>query len=67
MFRLYARMSTPKPAYGPNPAPKFHGYQEFFKDFIDISASPVFHQCLRDSILLEVEVVRNLQNFYSTN
>ncbi|CAF0715052.1 unnamed protein product [Brachionus calyciflorus] len=53
--RLNARMSTPNPHYGPNPAPKFIGYQEFFKDFIDISNSPRFHQCLKECISNEIE------------
>lgn len=56
-------MSTPDPNYGPNPGPKFTGYQEFFKDFIDISANPVFHQLLKDSLTLEINKVilnRNL-------
>lgn len=55
--RLNARMSTPNPHYGPNPAPKFIGYQEFFKDFIDLSSSPVFHQCLKESISNEIDLI----------
>jgi codanin-1 len=55
--RLNARMSTPKPNYGPNPAPKFIGYQEFFKEFIDLSSSPIFHQCLKDSLIYEIETI----------
>lgn len=50
-------MSTPNPHYGPNPAPKFIGYQEFFKEFIDLSNSPIFHQCLKDSISSEIETI----------
>ena len=50
-------MSTPKPNYGPNPSPIFFGYQEFFKEFIDISSSPVFHQYLKDNIANEIEMV----------
>jgi hypothetical protein len=52
-------MSTPDPNYGPNPAPKFIGYQEFFKDFIDISANQTFHQLLKDSLNLEIQKVLN--------
>lgn len=48
-------MSTPNPHYGPNPAPKFIGYQEFFKDFIEISNSPRFHQCLKEFISNEID------------
>jgi codanin-1 len=56
--RLNARLSTtPKPHYGPNPSPKFIGYQEFFKEFIDHSSSPVFHQCLKDSFANEIELI----------
>ena len=55
--RLNVRMSTPDPNYGPNPAPKFTGYQEFFKDFIDISANPTFQQLLKDSLNLEIQKV----------
>ena len=50
-------MSTPKPNYGPNPSPILFGYQEFFKEFIDISSSPVFHQYLKDNIANEIEMV----------
>ena len=50
-------MSTPKPHYGPNPTPKFNGYQEFFKEFIDLSSSPTFHNQLKDSIVHEIETV----------
>ena len=50
-------MSTPDPNYGPNPAPKFIGYQEFFKDFIDISANQTFNQLLKDSLNLEIRKV----------
>ena len=55
--RLNARMMTPKPNYGPNPSPIFFGYQEFFKDFIDISASPIFHQYLKDNLSNEIETI----------
>ena len=55
--RLNARMSTPNQYYGPNPAPRFLGYQEFFKEFIDYSCSPIFHQCLKDSFSHEIEKV----------
>jgi hypothetical protein len=50
-------MSTPKPHYGPNPAPKFIGYQEFFKEFIDLASSPIFHHQLKESISHEIEIV----------
>ncbi len=50
-------MSTPKPSYGPNPSPIFFGYQEFFKEFIDISSSPIFYQYLKDNIANEIEMV----------
>lgn len=50
-------MSTPNSNYGPNPSPKFLGYQEFFKEFIDISNSSVFHQCLKDNLSNEIETV----------
>ncbi len=50
-------MSTPNQNYGPNPVPKFLGYQEFFKEFIDLSCSPTFHQCLKDSLSHEIETV----------
>ena len=57
-------MSTPKPHYGPNPTPKFNGYQEFFKEFIDLSSSPTFHNQLKDSIVHEIENVLNLLVFF---
>jgi hypothetical protein len=55
--RLNARMSTPKPSYGPNPSPVFFGYQQFFKEFVDVSASPVFVQYLKDNIANEIETI----------
>jgi len=36
----------------------FLGYQEFFKEFIDISNSAIFYQCLKDNISNEVENVK---------
>jgi len=50
-------MSTPRVNYGPNPSPTFFGYQEFFKEFIDISSSPIFHQYLKDNISNEIELI----------
>lgn len=52
-------MITPNTHYGPIPEPKFIGYQEFFKDFIDLSTCPAFHQCLKDFISNEIESVSN--------
>ena len=57
-------MSTPKPHYGPNPTPKFIGYQEFFKEFIDLSSSPIFHHQLKDSIVHEIEIVSKLIKYF---
>ena len=57
-------MSTPRPHYGPNPTPKFNGYQEFFKEFIDLSSSPIFHNQLKDSIVHEIETVLYLLTFF---
>lgn len=61
MFRLFARLNarmiTPNTHYGPIPEPKFIGYQELFKDFIDLSSCPEFHQCLKDFIANEIETV----------
>jgi hypothetical protein len=59
MKKLNARMITPNTHYGPIPEPKFIGYQEFFKDFIDLSSCPAFHQCLKDFISNEIESVSN--------
>lgn len=57
--RLNARMITPVIKYGdgPIPEPKFVGYQEFFKDFIDISSCPAFNQCLIDFVSSEIDLV----------
>lgn len=61
-------MSTPDPYYGPNPEPKFIGYQEFFKEFIDISNSPKFHQILKDCIANEIEIIhREIPDFECKN
>ncbi len=58
-------MSTPNANYGPNPAPKFTGYQEFFKEFIDIVSNPAFNQLLVDSLNLEVhKVSKQLTNIW---
>lgn len=61
-------MSTPDPHYGPNPEPKFIGYQEFFKEFIDICGSPKFHQCLKDCIAGEIEMIhREIPDYEDKN
>lgn len=66
--RLNARMSTPKPNYGPNPSPIFFGYQEFFKEFIDISSSPIFIQYLKDNIANEIELIhREIPDMVATD
>lgn len=49
-------MITPNTHYGPIPEPKFIGYQEFFKDFIDLC--PDFHLCLIEFIANEIEQVK---------
>ena len=65
--RLNARMSMAKPSYGPNPSPKFIGYEEFFKEFIDYSSSPVFHQCLKDALTHEIDIVSLIHRNRSNN
>ena len=37
---------------------RFVGYQEFFKEFIDLSCSPAFCQALKESIVYEIETVQ---------
>ena len=59
-------MSMPDAHYGPNPAPMFSGYQEFFKEFIDFAANPVFNQLLIDSFNLEIKKVLFLNFDYQT-
>jgi hypothetical protein len=65
-YRLNARMSTPNSNYGPNPAPKFTGYQEFFKEFIDIASNPVFNQLLMDNLNLEAHKVQTFNIMTTT-
>lgn len=52
--RLTNRLVTKQASNGINSLPVFSGYQEFFKEFIVVSANYLFNRHLCDSIVSEI-------------